>query len=1022
MIKSIKLLLIIALVFTCNSTFAQLGADWQWQHQTPQGNANRYVKMWDANNWYTMGINGTFMKTTNGGTTWAFHHRAGDLFTDGSYTSAYDAHFFNQNTGVAVGYRAIVRTTDGGSNWTTVYTTTSTIYQVYFLNANVGYAAGTSGLLVKTTDAGLTWTAVASGVTTALYDVWTPNDTLIVVTTTSGNTRRSTDGGATWTAINVGNSAALYRLEFFNNTTGFAAGSTGKCVYTTDAGLTWSDKSTGLSTSASFYDIDFRSGLAPLKLDEGFENTTFPPTGWQAINVLGTNTWGRSTTYYNTGVASAFINYETSGGDDWLITPKVSITTGDSLVFFLRKQYTTAYPPDSMLIRVSTTDSNVASFTNVLARIDVANLTNSVFVRFAVSLNTFAGQNIFVAFQHFDTDGNGCWLDDVKIGSFAMVNETYLTGYSMNMYKSTDWGTTWTVLTHLAPVSQQPWTSTYYATDLLPDGTILTGGAFGLLNKKVGTADATVYTVFKKAGAIYDVWAQSRTGKVITVGAPSSTGAVYDQFFYSTDGGGTWNISTTTMNKGITSPSQVIEIQEPTEAEQLKGDEMLTPTSLATFRSISMIDANNGWAVGTLSAVYKTTNGGVTWDSVATTIPTGLSLYRVQFINASTGWIFSYTTSATGTVYKTTDGGATWTPTILPGTGLATQVYNAHMLNENVGYLVNYTPRPMKTTDGGATWTEQTISDGYSGVMYDIHMLNENVGFIAAGGGRIYMTTNGGTLWDTIPNLPYKTGTRYGVHFINNSIGYVSGSAGTVLKTTDGGATWTLMNTNGGGTNYAVYCIPSAIGDTSAAFVVASSGQIFKSTFYVIPVELSSMTSSVSGNNVTLNWITATEKNNYGFDIERSADEQNWSVVGFVSGKGTTAMNTEYSFVDSKLAPGTYNYRLKQIDFDGTFKYYSFSESIQIGLPETFELSQNYPNPFNPSTIINYNIPQAGLVTLKVYNVLGKEVATLVNEKKDAGRYNVELNATKLGMGSGVYFYTLESGSFKSTKKMIMIK
>ena len=190
----------------------------------------------------------------------------------------------------------------------------------------------------------------------------------------------------------------------------------------------------------------------------------------------------------------------------------------------------------------------------------------------------------------------------------------------------------------------------------------------------------------------------------------------------------------------------------------------------------------------------------------------------------------------------------------------------------------------------------------------------------------------------------------------------------------------------------------------------------------IIPVELTSFNASVTGSTVTLNWITATEQNNLGFDVERKNDSESWMKIGFVDGNGTSTKINKYIYVDSKISTGTYNYRIKQIDFNGTFKYYNLNESIEIGIPNVYNLSQNYPNPFNPSTLINFSIPKAGVVTMKVFNVLGKEVATLVNENKDAGNYIVELNASNFGMRSGVYFYTLESGGFKSTKKMLIIK
>ncbi|MFO7524291.1 MAG: T9SS type A sorting domain-containing protein, partial [Ignavibacteriaceae bacterium] len=149
-----------------------------------------------------------------------------------------------------------------------------------------------------------------------------------------------------------------------------------------------------------------------------------------------------------------------------------------------------------------------------------------------------------------------------------------------------------------------------------------------------------------------------------------------------------------------------------------------------------------------------------------------------------------------------------------------------------------------------------------------------------------------------------------------------------------------------------------------------------------------------------------------------------WETIGFVEGRGTTTEEQSYSYRDKNLSAGNYQYRLKQIDFDGTFEYSKVAE-VEIGLPTRFVLEQNYPNPFNPSTKIEYSIPNAATgqtlsVTLKVYDVIGNEVTTLVDEYKTAGIYEVEFDASQLS--SGIYFYKLSAGSFISTKKMILIK
>ncbi|MCZ6701416.1 MAG: T9SS type A sorting domain-containing protein, partial [Ignavibacteria bacterium] len=187
----------------------------------------------------------------------------------------------------------------------------------------------------------------------------------------------------------------------------------------------------------------------------------------------------------------------------------------------------------------------------------------------------------------------------------------------------------------------------------------------------------------------------------------------------------------------------------------------------------------------------------------------------------------------------------------------------------------------------------------------------------------------------------------------------------------------------------------------------------------IIPVELTTFTASVSGNDVQLNWSTATEWNNLGFEIHRTTNKDEWNKIGFVPGNGTTTEQQHYSFIDESVSSGKYQYRLKQIDYDGTFEYSDIVE-LEVGLPTVFSLEQNYPNPFNPSTKINYKISELSLVTLKIYDVLGNEIAILVNKEKPAGSYEIEFYATALT--SGIYFYRLQAGNFVETKKLVLMK
>ena len=191
---------------------------------------------------------------------------------------------------------------------------------------------------------------------------------------------------------------------------------------------------------------------------------------------------------------------------------------------------------------------------------------------------------------------------------------------------------------------------------------------------------------------------------------------------------------------------------------------------------------------------------------------------------------------------------------------------------------------------------------------------------------------------------------------------------------------------------------------------------------YIVPVELTSFTVKAVSNDVELNWTTATETNNQGFDIERSltnSETPNWEKIGYVAGFGTTTEPKAYSFVDTKLETGNYTYRLKQIDLDGTYKY-SEEVNVEVEIPIEYALEQNYPNPFNPSTTIKYSIPEDGFVKLAVYNMLGEQVADLVNAQQKAGRYEINFNASNLA--SGVYVYRLEAANFTASKKLMLMK
>jgi hypothetical protein len=224
------------------------------------------------------------------------------------------------------------------------------------------------------------------------------------------------------------------------------------------------------------------------------------------------------------------------------------------------------------------------------------------------------------------------------------------------------------------------------------------------------------------------------------------------------------------------------------------------------------------------------------------------------------------------------------------------------------------------------------------------------------------------------------------------------------------------FNENGDSINYYLQ---------DAGLKTGTTGTTLKLTFEDIPagdpmpVELVNFSAQLNKNIVTLVWSTATEVDNNGFEIERIGLSPDWNKVGFVEGHGNCNISSFYTFIDKPAGGTKFQYRLKQIDRSGRFTY-SKTLSVDIGTPSVFELKQNYPNPFNPSTKIVYNVPIEGEVTLTVYDIMGREVVSLVNENKTEGRYEVTLDGNRLV--SGVYFCKMTAGNFTSSIKMLFIK
>ena len=278
-------------------------------------------------------------------------------------------------------------------------------------------------------------------------------------------------------------------------------------------------------------------------------------------------------------------------------------------------------------------------------------------------------------------------------------------------------------------------------------------------------------------------------------------------------------------------------------------------------------------------------------------------------------------------------------------------------------------------------------------------------------------STDGGLTWGTVS---YQPGAMRGATLDLHGDIYISGNGG-VFKSTDGGASFINHNLTYSSNKILVFD-----NKIMACVTGTTNGGVWIFTDNAIPVELIYFIADVVHDAVLLKCQTATETNNQGFEIERSDDNKTFSKIGFVDGKGTTTERSFYVYNDYLTPEGKIYYRLKQLDLDGTFKY---SKTVEVDFSSTaeFSLSQNYPNPFNPVTTIKYTIPNVALsgiegsrVQLKVFDILGNEIATLVDEYKPAGIYQLTWNA--LNQTSGIYFYQLKVGDYTSVQKMIPMK
>jgi photosystem II stability/assembly factor-like uncharacterized protein len=529
--------------------------------------------------------------------------------------------------------------------------------------------------------------------------------------------------------------------------------------------------------------------------------------------------------------------------------------------------------------------------------------------------------------------------------------------------------------------------------------------------------------------------------------APSNANYMYlgcdGGIYKSTDGGSTWS----SANKGIGTIQFYRMASDPNDKDNMvggaqdNGNFRTTDGGATAWNFVTTGDgmecfydhsnSNNVYFATQNGALYKSTNGGA---SASWIFSTGGS-WVTPFFQHPTNDQILYTTNTS--VYRSTNAGSSFSV-------IASSVATSDNINTMAQSVVDpnnmifaasgsftSTGQVKVSTDAGFTWTDVTANiPGTQRVITRVvtHPSDANTMFVVRSGftanNKIYRSTDLGATWTNVsgdlPNVPHND------LFIDpdSTSNYYAANDFGVYRSTNGGTTWMRE-----GKDFPFVPVMDfdyvEIGLNRYLRAATHGRSAFETDLdMIVPVELVSFTASIVDGSVELTWTTATETNNMGFEIERSINNSKFEKVGFVNGVGTTAEVQRYSFID-KAVTGKSEYRLKQIDFNGSFEY---SNVVEVDFTQVlnYALEQNYPNPFNPITKINFTVPEESSVKLIVYNTIGQVVNTLIDEVTSAGNHEVVWNG--LEASSGIYFYTIDVSSlesdktYKSTRKMILLK
>ncbi|MFH1196273.1 MAG: T9SS type A sorting domain-containing protein [bacterium] len=888
-----------------------------------------------------------------------------------------------------------LKKTTANENWVNLGTNSSTggyaglgrINCIAFhpIDANTFWVGSPSGGIWKTTTGGTSWTILNNnqsviGVSAIVIPSdYTTSNTIYIATgdrdggslsslsggqgadNASVGVLKSTDGGVNWNNTDLTYTASqkklVYSLVIHPSNNSILFAATSDGIYkTTDGGTIWNRKNVN-----AWNDIEFKPG---------------DPTIMYATNLInyGSTYMVRST---DSGETWSFFVVASSGRRG-----EIAVTPDDPNVVYLFA----ANSGGGVDGVYKSTDSG-ASFSKVN--------TNSV---------TEPGMLGYYTDGRAPATGQGSY-DWCIAASPSDANTVFIGG--ITTWKSIDGGATWTANNNWTSsatynISGKPIVHADKHTLVYQNSTTLfegnDGGIYKTINGGTSWTDLSDGLVISQ---IYRIGVSQTDANVILTGLQDNGSKKY------IGGSSTWFDAT-----GGDGMECVIDFNNA------------TSYMYATYHSGTIYRNSNGF-----STTARTTIS----DNIGSTIADRTGAWVTPYIMDPTNSAILY--AGYLKVWKTADRGNNWTA-ISQELSPSDKLRSLAIAPSNSNYLYAADRTNMwRTKDGGATnWSTITLPTTSNYVTYIAVKNNDpNTVWITYGGftdgAKVYQSIDGGANWTNIstglPNLPVMCIVQY-KDLTDRNVLFVGTDVGVYIK--DGANAWESYSTG----------LPNVVVTELEIYYASGTDKLRAGTYgrglwetdinAPLPVELTSFSGSVKDNSVLLKWTTATEVANYGFEVERSEilnevknfNGTSWEKIGFVNGNGTSNSPKNYSYEDRDVQSGDYLYRLKQIDINGQYEYSETIEVFAESIPGRFALEQNYPNPFNPTTKIKYSIPEDGIVSIRVFDVLGREINTLVNQKQLKGDYSVEFDASSLS--SGMYIYQLRMNEFVQTKKMILLR